>query len=114
MGVLVLAGVAGMTATVWKFIDLVKLVTARMWVPAITQVLVWLAGISVAVLYASSDFGSTVDIGTGQTLDTVNGATLVLVGIALGSIASAAVDFKKARDNNDSAVVPPLGGPPKA
>jgi hypothetical protein len=35
-------------------------------------------------------------------------ATKVILGLAIGSAASAAVDFKKAVDGSDSAKVPPL------
>lgn len=96
-------------ALVWATISFLKDLTNGKTNGMITQVIVWAAGVLFAWLFSESDFGSSIAIGdTGQTLGSINVASLVLVGMAVGSLASVAYEFKKARDNNDSAVEPKL------
>lgn len=115
---LVLVGFAGLAALVVKLIDFVRLVSAMIGgdktqgSAIVTQVLVWAAGIAGVLLFAASDLGNTVDLTDSLTLDSVNLATKVLVGIMLGSAGSLFVDAKQAIDNGDTAVKPPLGGGP--
>lgn len=102
---IVLAGFVGLLATAAKVIDFLRYLVD--WQvsrgKAITQALAWLGGIAVVFLYAASDFGDTVDLG-GILLSDVNGSTKVIVGVAIGSLASLAKDFA-ARDRD---TVPPL------
>lgn len=99
------------TATVKKVVDFVRYLSAGDARSVVTQVLSWVAGIGVAFLLAASDITQRFDIGGGYPLGNANGASLVLIGIGLASGASFGVDLLKARDNSQSAAVPPLGGP---
>jgi hypothetical protein len=107
--VVTVAGLAGLSALILKVIDFLRLLvhfsTNKSGV--ITQLLVWIGGIASVVLFASTDFGNSVTI-SGVVLDKATGATLVLIGIMLGSAASVIVDFKQSIDSSDSASKPPL------
>lgn len=102
-------GVVGLVALVMKVIDFVRLLAhlKDQRSAVVTQTLSWVGGVLAVLLYGNSDFADTVTIG-GKNLALVSGATLVLVGIVLGSMASAVVDIKQAVDGNDSAAKPRL------
>ena len=104
-----IVGIAGLLALVWKTIDLLRMLANfdRQKSGVITQVLSWVGGILAVLLYANSDFADTVTIG-GKNLAAVSGVTLIMIGVVLGSMASAAVDIKQAVDGNDSASMPKL------
>ena len=106
---LLIAGLLGLLAVAAKVIDFLRLVSN---LPAtkssvVTQLAAWIGGVAVVFLYGASDFGVTVDLG-GVALSDVNGWSKLLVGVAVGSLASMAKDYIKARDNTDSAKMPPL------
>jgi hypothetical protein len=108
LGSLVL-GVAGMIAITMKVTDFLKQVTN---LPGskravLTQLAAWAGATAVVFLYSASDFGPNVVIGDVAVND-MAWASKVVLGLAIGSAGSAAVDFKKAVDNSDSAAVPPL------
>lgn len=94
-------------ALIWKIVDFVKYVRARHTDAVITQAAVWAAGVLVMLLLANTDFASEVAI-AGTQLGNLNWASLVLIGLSVGSSASVLVDAKKAVDNSDSAAVPSL------
>lgn len=96
-----------MFALIKKVLDFFKYLTNQDWNGAITQIAVWASGIVVVWLYAQTDWAETFSF-AGFTLASMNGASLVALGIGLGSSASVATDFIKARDNTDSAAMPPL------
>ena len=102
------AGVALLTAPfVAKVVDWVKYITARNWNAVLTQVVVWAAGIGFTGLFALSNFSTEAGL-TG--LDT---ASVILVGLSAGSVASVGFDNLKARDRTQSAGKPDLLPPPK-
>lgn len=106
---MLIAGLVGMLAVTAKVIDFLRYISN---LPAtrsevLTQLLAWLGAVAVVFLYGASDFGVTIDLG-GVALSDVNGWTKVLVGLVIGSGASLVKDHVKARDNTDSAKVPPL------
>lgn len=109
MGWEVALGTAGLAALVWKFVDFLRLLShfATEKSAVITQLTAWGGGIVAVELFAHSDFGKNVTIGT-TTLDKYSGMTLLIIGLMASSIASAAVDYKQARDTTDSAAKPPL------
>lgn len=106
-----LTGVVGLVALVWKFVDFLKNVTpaGRNVNAAITQLVVWVAGLAAVFLYGESQLGNTVTIGD-ITLENADTPTKIIVGLSIGAIASAAVDVKKAIDSGDSSKQPPLTG----
>lgn len=96
-----------MFALIKKLLDFFKYCTNQDWNGAVTQIAVWLSGVLVVTLYAQTDWAETFSF-AGFTLADMNFASLIALGIGLGSSASVATDFIKARDNTDSAAMPPL------
>lgn len=106
---IVVVGLVGLAALVWQLIDFMREVRA---LPGsrsavLTQLCAWAAGVAAVFLYGASQFGSTVVVGDIPISD-MDGPTKLLVGVAVASVASSLVDFKQARDDSDSAKVPPL------
>lgn len=104
----VVAVLAAFAPIVWKAVDFVKFARAKDVNAVITQLVVWVAGIGVGFLARWSDFA------TGTALEHVNVSTVILAGLSIGSVASAAYDFKRARDNTDTAATPTLLPPSQA
>ncbi len=100
-----------MLATVGKVVDFVRYVRAGDRNAIAIQILAWAAGFGVVALAAQTPWAAGLDFG-GFTLDRLNLASQLLVGISIGSSMSLVADFKKAVDNSQSAAVPPLLGPP--
>lgn len=92
-------------ALIWKAVDFVRYLRARDVDSALTQTVVWLVGVGVTFLLAATNYAGGIVIGD-VTLGLMNWQSLLLVGLSLGSSASALVDVKKAIDNTDSAAVP--------
>lgn len=96
----ILAALVGKAMTVIKAIG-------KDWNMVITQVGVWVLGWLVALLAAHSTWGSELVI-QNVSLGNMNAADLGFLGLAIGSGISQVYDFKKARDNTDTASEPPL------
>ena len=94
-------------ALVVKFTDFLKYVTARNTNGVVTQLVAWGAGVGAFFLAAQTDFASGIHVGD-MSLPTLNGWSLVFVGMSVASAGGLAVDYKQARDNSDSAVKPNL------
>lgn len=84
-----------------------KTVRAKLYWDAGTMLVVLGVGVGLAFLIGASDFGSSVKIGD-KTLADVNGASLVLAGFAIASLARFAFQATKAVDNAQSAAEPKL------
>jgi hypothetical protein len=98
-------------STVKKIVDLVGYAKGRDLNAVVTQLVAWTAGFGLAALVAHTSWAATVDFG-GVTLAKMNLAAQILVGIAIGSAASAIiVDVPKQLDPTQTVVVPPLIGP---
>lgn len=107
--IVTVAGLAGLTALILKVVDFLRLfINIKTNVSGVlTQFLAWVGGVVSVVVFAATDFGNSVSV-SGVTLDKASGATLVIVGVMLGSAASVVVDIKQSIDNSDSASKPPL------
>jgi hypothetical protein len=92
-----------------KVTDFVRFIRGHDWSSVLTQLLSWVAGVVGVFLTAHSDWGDWVVPGLEKAIADVNGATQVLLGMAISSFGSIIIDFKKAIDKTDSAVVPQLG-----
>src|SRR5438128_8970612 len=104
-----------LSTLLWKMVQFIKNLTNRLWDPALTQVLAWVFGILLVALAVHASLASTIKI-WGTTLDKLNWASLLLLGLSLSSFSSALVEVKKAVDRNDSAVQPslaPANSPPR-
>lgn len=96
-----------MAVLVFAIINFLKAVKAKDTNGALTQLIVWVAGVVVVFLVAETDFASGISIGD-QTLNTLNFASLVFIGLTISSLASFGAEVKKAIDNSDSAAKPNL------
>lgn len=96
-----------LSALIKKIVDTVKYGAAGDVNAVVTQVVAWLAGIAVAFLAASSDFGDSIAV-NGDFLGLLNGWSVALVGLNLASTAGIGWDIIKAVDSSNSAVVPNL------
>ena len=94
-------------ALIWKIVDFAKLVRARDVNGIVTQAVVWVAGVAIFFLLASTDYATGIRIG-GVVLAHLNGPSLILIGLSAGSSAAVGYDFKRAVDHSDSATMPPL------
>lgn len=94
-------------ALIWKLVDFAKHVRVRDTDAVVAQVAVWAAGVGVMFLLRETDFAGGVEI-AGASLSALNWASVLLVGLSVGSTASAAYDIKRAIDNSDSAAQPSL------
>ena len=100
------AAAAGLLALVQQFIDFLKeLLSAPK--SAVTQVVTWAAGIGAVVLFAHSNFGSQVHVGS-LALDSASGPSQVLIGLLVSSLGSSLHDVVQAVDNTSSQTKPPL------
>lgn len=92
-----------------KFTDFLKYLTNRNTNAAVTQAVVWLGGILAVLLAGAADIANGVDLG-GAPLGDLDLWSQVFIGLGLSSTGSFLYDFKKARDNTDSAYTPNLLG----
>lgn len=106
-----LASVA-MASLVFKLIDWLKNITNKNWSSVLTQAITWVAGVVVVLLYAQTAWANSFGFGDVLLAD-MNFWSLVAVGLGAGSFASVSYDFKKARDNTDTAIQPKLIPPPE-
>jgi hypothetical protein len=110
-GLLALGGVGGLIAVIKKGHDFSKQVANRQWGAVVSQVLAWAIGVLVVVVWARSRiYGATVALGDG-TLHDADWWSLVVIGIAVSSGGGIVSDVIKAKDNTQSAAVPPLVPP---
>lgn len=109
MDLTTITGTVGLLALVWKFIDFLKQLTPkdRNVNAAITQIVVWVSGLAAVFLYSASQLGESVMIGS-VALEDADTPTKIILGLMVGSLASASVDIKKAIDGGDTSKQPPL------
>lgn len=104
---------AFLVALIQKFTDFVAFVSAKDWKAVAKQVLAWVAGAGALALFKAADLANGYVIpGFEKALGDLNTAAVILLGIAAASTGGVVRDFINSRDNNSSAYVPPLGGPP--
>lgn len=95
------------SALVKKGMDFVRYVANRQWNGALTQAGAWVIGVAVIALLAHADVVSHFAI-QGFALANANGASQVLLGLALGSGGSILADFNAALDTNEKTTPPSL------
>jgi hypothetical protein len=104
--------VALLGALASKFTDFLRYASGKDWAAVTHQAITWIGGVVVTILFAKSDFASSIILGSGSNayeLGKMSIATLVIVGMSAGSIFSVAVDFQKAFDNTGSSKRPDIG-----
>ena len=75
----------------------------------VTQLIAWVAGVVVTLLFAQTDFASGIAVGD-LPLDQLNFWSVVVVGLTVASAGSFLVELRKAFDPSDSSVKPRLLG----
>lgn len=107
--------VVGLVALVKKFVDFLKYATNRNVNGVVTQVVVWVAGVAAVLLYSQSDFADRIRLGE-FGLGDLNVYSLLILGLAIGSLAGVTKDVIASRDDSDTARTPPLipNSPPPA
>jgi hypothetical protein len=103
-------------ALVYVFINTLKLAQAKQWGSVLTQVGVWVAGVAAVFLVGASKIGETIKFTVGQaptqkvyTLTSLDTFSKLVLGLLASSLfATSYNQFIKARDNNDTAVIPPM------
>lgn len=96
---------AAAVALIWKVVDFARFIRAKDVDSSLTQAVVWVVGTAVTFLLAGTDWAGGIVLGD-VALGLMSWQSLLLVGLSLGSTASALVDFKTAIDNTDSAAIP--------
>lgn len=96
-----------MAVLVFATINFLKAVRAKDANSALTQVIVWVAGVLVVLLAAETDFAAGIMIGD-QALTTLNFWSLLFIGLTISSLATFGTEVKKALDNTDSASTPKM------
>lgn len=101
---------ATLGAVAVKLTSVAKYLTAGQVREALTQALPWTIAAGTLWVGAQAAVTEHLAVWGGQSLGAMDGWSLLLAGISLGSSGSLVYDFKKARDNSDTATEPPLGG----
>lgn len=87
---------------VWKAVDFFKFIRAGDVSAWATQLFAWVIGVGIAYLVWQSNLSDA------AAIHSLNWASVLIGGLAMGSIGSALYDFKRAKDNTDSAETPSL------
>lgn len=78
-----------------KVTSFITYVSVKEWPSVVKQLVAWLGGTGFIALAKIAGFGSGVGV-WGQTLDAMNVAAIVLLGLSFGSLGSQVVDVLKA------------------
>jgi hypothetical protein len=98
---------AAFVALVITTINFLRHLRGQEWGGAATVASSWAAGVIAVMIAAQTDFASGIAVGD-RSLEGLNLASQVFVGLSAASIASFVTDLKKAVDTTDSAVKPAL------
>lgn len=96
---------------VYVVVNFLKYVSAGEWKSVITQACVWIAGVAVVMLVASSGLASGIVV-AGIDLENANFADKLIFGLLATSLFSVGRDVIKALDNTQTASVPSWGEKP--
>jgi hypothetical protein len=97
---------ASLVMTVTNFVKYVRSCDVN---GIVTQLLVWVVGVATTVLAAHSDLiGRWVITGTNLALNRTDGATQLLIGLTIASVASQLREIQKAVDRFDTSAKPEL------
>jgi hypothetical protein len=92
-------------------INFLRHLRGQEWAGAATIFSAWVAGVIAVMIAAQTDFASGIEVGD-RTLEGLNLASQIFVGLGVASAGSFLTDIKKAVDATDSAVKPSLFPPP--
>lgn len=86
-----------LAALIAKLIDFGKALSNRDGNAAVTQLVAWVSGVLILILFARSDFAAAIEYG-GVTISNMNIWTQIIVGMAISSVASVGNDVRQAVD----------------
>lgn len=92
---------------VFAFNNFLKFLSGKDFKSAVTQLIVWASGVAGIFIAAQTDFAGGIRIGD-EALSTLNGWSLLFVGLTFASVASTLNEVKKALDSSDTAKTPPM------
>jgi hypothetical protein len=102
---------AGLLTTVYTIISLLRYLRGRDWNGALTVASVWGAGVLVVWITAQTDWGSSdvlAKLTNGIPWSALNGWSVVLLGLHVGSAAVAANELRGALDRTTTTAKPKL------
>jgi hypothetical protein len=102
---------AALAITVFTFISLLRFLRGQDWNGAFTILSVWASGMAGVWLFAQSAWGETTDLAGltgGVPLADLSGASIIIVGLQVGSAAVGFNELRGAIDNTSSTAKPPL------
>lgn len=99
---------AALASTVYALVALLRFVRGRDWDGAATILTVWAGGVGAAWLFAQSDWAETIAFFNGQALADLNFASLLVVGLQVGSAATVLNEFRGAIDRTSTTAKPRL------
>lgn len=110
-----LFSIVALTALIKKMYDTLGFLTNRKLKAFINQAFAYGLGVLVVVLAAHANRFANVDLGAGNTIGSLDGASQVLVGLSWGALAGVVgVDLIRGLDNSQSAATPPIVPGPDA
>ncbi len=88
-------------------VDILRYLRGKDWNGAGTLLIAWVGGLLAAVLFANTDFADSIQVGD-QTLGQLNLASLVVIGLTIGSVGAGFNELTGALDANRSTAKPHL------
>lgn len=98
---------AALALLVYQGMKFLRGLLGRDWNTVVTILVAWVVGVVALVLVAQTDFAGGIAVGD-FTLATLNGASLVFVGLTIASLGSGFNDVIGAVDNHRSTRLPHL------
>lgn len=104
------APLAALSAIVYAVISLLRFAKGRDWNGVFTILSVWVAGFVVLLLFAQSDWAETLVVEgiINEPLSELSVASLIILGFAVGSTATAFNEVRGAIDRHSSTAKPKL------
>jgi predicted solute-binding protein len=100
-------------ALVYTFTSFLRYVSGRQWSSALTILVAWAGGVGSVFLFAETQFGDQVRVGT-VAVASFNLSTKLLIGFLASSLFAAFRDLTKAVDNTQTTKMPSLIAPKAA
>jgi hypothetical protein len=99
---------AALAATVLAIVNLLRYARGRDWNGVLTQLTVWGSGVAGVSIFAQSAWGEAISLGGALPLSKLGWASLVIVGLQVGSAATVVNEFRGAIDRSTTTAKPRL------
>lgn len=94
-----------LAAMVYTLIQLGKNAQAGEWKAVVTIVTAWVAGILAILVFVHSAWAAEITLDKVQLDDALSWGDYLIAGFAVSGLAAAFTDYRKARDNTDTAKI---------